>query len=391
VVDAGRGRLEATAEGAAERVRGDAAAELAASVAMANVGFYVAGIGVVLVVLADDLGVPAERLSWLGSAFGYGLFVVALAGPLLLSRLGQRGVLIAAAAVLGAGSLLLAVVPGEATAYAGALLQGLGAAGIVLVAPRLLHGPDAAVKLTRVNAVGSIVSISAPVLLGVAATAGIGARLPLLLVTASMVVLVVLARRLPAHATVVADPAQPVPVLSRPLVVRRWLALVCSVSVEFAFVVWGVARLTGAGLEPGWAAVVAAMFQVGMALGRVVGPRLMARIPVVLVGSLVAGVGTLLVVIGEAWPLIGLGQLLAGFGIATLYPVTLARLMASPGLRPELGASFGAMGSATAITLMPTLLAALALVVDLRLAFLVPLPVLALLLWLHHERPATGA
>ena len=387
-MDAGRRGPEATAEGAGRGVRSGTSAELAAAVGMANVGFYVARIGVVLVVLADDLGVSAERLSWLGSAFGYGLFVVALAGPVLLSRLGQRGVLVTAAAVLGAGSLLLAVMPGE-VAYVGALLQGLGAAGIVLVAPRLLHGPDAAVKLTRVNAVGSVVSISAPVLLGLAVTAGIGARSPMLLVAASMVVLAVLARRLPSDDPVVVEQTdQPVATLSRGLVARRWLVLVCSVSVEFAFVVWGVARLTGAGLDAGRAGVVAALFQVGMALGRIAGPRLIARLPIVLVGSAVAGAGTLLVVVGDAWPLVGLGQFLAGLGIATLYPVTLARLMAAPGLRPELAASLGALASATAITLMPTLLAGLALVVDLRLAFLAPLPVLGVLLWLHHERAA---
>ncbi|MFT4108103.1 MAG: MFS transporter, partial [Propionicimonas sp.] len=168
-------------------------AELPVALGMANVGFYTASIGVVLVVLADDLGVPAERLSWLGSAFGYGLLVMAVAGPSLL-RLGQRQVLTGSAIVLGVGSALLAVVPGEAVAYLGALLQGLGAAGIVLVAPRLLHGPDAEIALTRANSVASVVAVAAPLLLGVAAATAIGARPALLLIVAAVVALLVAAR-----------------------------------------------------------------------------------------------------------------------------------------------------------------------------------------------------
>jgi len=363
-------------------------ADLPVALGMANVGFYAASIGVVLVVLADDLGIPPEQLSWLGSAFGYGLIVMAIAGPALL-RLGQGRVLTGSAVVLGTGSLLLAVVPGAAAAYAGALLQGLGAAGMVLVAPGLLLGPDAAIKLTRVNGVASVVAVSAPILLGLAAMAGIGARVPLLLITASMVVLIVASRALPRGRPPAAVPVSRNAAPWR-LVLRRWLAVVCSVSVEFAFVVWGIARLTAAGLDPGTAAIVGASFQVGMALGRLAGPRLIGRLPMVLVGSLLAAGGTLLVVLASAWPLVGLGQLLAGVGVATLYPITLAGLMATPGLRPELGASLGALASGTAITLAPTTLAALALVVDLRVAFLVPLPVLALLLLLHFERRHPG-
>lgn len=364
---------------------------VAVGLGMANVGFYVAGIGVVLVVLADDLGVPAEQLSWLGSAFGFGLVGMALAGPVLLSRLGQRLVLACSSLVLGSGSFLLAVVPGAGPAYAGALLQGVGAAGIVLVTPRLLHGDGAEVVLTKVNAVASLVAIAAPLLLGIAATLGIGARLPLLLAAAAALVLAGVAWRLDADRgapSPAVDAAEP---LRRRETLRRWLALVSAVSVEFAFVVWGVARLVGTGLDAGTAAIVATGFQVGMALGRLAGPWLIRHVPVVPAGVAVAAAGTLLVVLGSSWPPVGAGQFLAGFGIATLYPVTLARLMATPGLRPEVGASLGALGSGTAIVLIPTLLAALSSVVDLRVAFLVPLPVLGLLLWLHLGRDRARA
>jgi MFS family permease len=133
------------------------------------------------------------------------------------------------------------------------------------------------------------------------------------------------------------------------------------------------------------AALVAAAFQVGMASGRVVGSRMIARLPMVLVGASLTAVGTLMVVLAPWWPVVGLGQLVAGFGLATLYPITLARLMATPGLRPELGASMGALASGTAITLAPMLLAAVAGGTGLQLAFLTALPLLGLLVWLHRE------
>ncbi len=352
---------------------------------MANVGFHVASIGVVLVVLAGDLGLPVAELAWFGSTFGVGLIVVACAGPLLL-RLGAARVLALAAALLGAGSLALAVTPIAGLAYAAAAVQGLGAAGLVLVAPRLLRGPDAEASLTKVNAAASVAGISAPLLLGWATQLGLGGRIPLLLITASMAVLVVLALRLNPADTAAASPKAAPGRLVKRLALRRWLTLVCAVSVEFAFVVWGVARLIGTGLDVGWAAVVGAAFQAGMALGRLVGAQLIARLPMMLVGSGLTAGGTLMVVLSEAWPVVGAGQLLAGFGLATMYPITLARLMATPGLRPEFGASLGALGSGTAIMVTPTLLALLAGVVDLRLAFLVALPILGALLWLYGER-----
>ncbi len=350
---------------------------------MANVGFYVASIGVVLVLLAQDLGLPVTSLAWFGSTFGAGLLAVALGGPLLL-RLGPPRALALAAVILGTGSALLAFATTATPAYVGAVLQGIGAAGIILVQPGLVRGPGAASRLSVVNAAASIAGVSAPLLLGGAAILGLRGRLPLVLIAAAMAVLAVLALRLPATPAGPEQAAGRQP-LARPLTVRRWLALVLAVSLEFFFVVWGVARLTGAGLAAGGAALVSATFPIGMALCRVFGPRLIARLPMMTVGSVLAGAGALLVATADAWPLVGLGLFLAGVGLALFYPICLAALMSTPGLRPELAASLGAFASGTAITVAPTGLALLASMLDLQAAFLVVLPVLVALLWLHRE------
>ncbi|MGV8909295.1 MAG: MFS transporter [Propionicimonas sp.] len=359
--------------------------------ALANVGFYVASIGVVVVVLAGDLGLPVADLAWVGSTFGYGLIAMALAGPIVL-RLGANRVLALSAGALGLGSVLLAFSTGAPAAYVGVILQGVGAAGLVLVSPGLVHGLDAERKLTQANAAASLAGVLAPVLLGVAALSGLGGRLPLLLMAVSMVVLAIVAllsaRELPRVTPAAVTPDALVATLSKTEAGRRWLALVCAVAVEFCFVVWGVARLTNAGLGTGQAALIAATFPIGMALGRVLGSWMIARLPMVPVGSALTAAGTLLVVAFDAWWVIGAGQLLAGFGLATLYPILLARLMRTPGLRPEFGASLGALASGTAITVAPAVLALLATVVDLRLAFLLPLPLLVGMLALRgRSRP----
>lgn len=377
------GRLPEADDRVAESLPKSDGVGLAVGLGMANVGFYAASIGVVLVVLANDLGLAVEELAWFGSAFGYGLIAMAFLGPFAL-RLGPNRVLAIAAAVLGLGALLLAVSFTPWVAYAGGVLQGLGASGIVLVAPGLLHGPEAEAKLTNVNAAASIAGVCAPLLLGAAAVVGLGGRIPLLLQAVAMVVLVIVALRMrPVPPEVEVHP-EPVVLVKRGAA-RRWLAIVCAVSVEFCFIVWGVARLVQTGLNPGMASLVATTFQVGMALGRVAGSRMIARLPMMVVGPTLTAVGTLMVVLAPVWPIVGAGQLVAGFGLATMYPITLARLMATPGLRPELGASMGALASGSAITLAPMLLAAVALGTGLQLAFLTALPLLGLLVWLHHE------
>jgi len=173
-------------------------------------------------------------------------------------------------------------------------------------------------------------------------------------------------------------------------VLARWLAVVMSVAAEFSFLVWGVARLVDSGLEAGPAATLGAVFPLGMAVGRIVGPWVLARVPAVPLGAGLAAVGTTAVVVGPAWPVIAFGLLLAGLGIAVLYPVTLARLLSTPRLPQEWGSSLGALASGVAIVLAPAGLALLGDVVELRLAFLVVLPMLAALALLYGRAGSGG-
>jgi len=155
--------------------------------------------------------------------------------------------------------------------------------------------------------------------------------------------------------------------------------------VEFCFTIWAVARLVDAGLTTASAAVLGTAFPLGMALGRLAGPALIGRIPVVPIGSAVTAAGALVVVAAGGPAAITAGLVVAGAGVATLYPVALAALVATPGLTAPHAASLGALASGTAILAAPAALARIADGVELRAAFLMTLPLLAALLVLRRR------
>jgi MFS family permease len=159
-------------------------------------------------------------------------------------------------------------------------------------------------------------------------------------------------------------------------VLLRWLSMVVAVCPEFAFVVWGAARLSDSGLDVAGATAAAVAFPIGMGMGRFLAPRFIDRVPVVTIGALVGIAGGLVVAAPVSPVLVALAMGLAGLGIAALYPVSLARLVSAPGLGLELGSALAAVASGTAIILSPILLDALAMRVGLRTGFLVVVPAL---------------
>jgi hypothetical protein len=163
--------------------------------------------------------------------------------------------------------------------------------------------------------------------------------------------------------------------------------VVLAVGVEFCFVIWAVARLVATGLPAATAALLGSVFPLGMAIGRMIGPVRFGRTSALLPGSVVAAAGAVLVCSTNSPVLVTIGLGLAGLGVATLYPITVADLIGTPGARPAHLASLSAFASGIAILVAPAVLAALANVVDLRTAFLITLPLLAILLTVRIRRP----
>jgi predicted MFS family arabinose efflux permease len=372
--------------------KGRPSPELAAGVAQAGIGFVLAGLGPCLILLARDLRVPLGALSWLSAGFGLGLLLSGIAGTRLL-RLGTRRLLSASATCLAAGAMLLATAAWVQVAKAGALLVGLGGAGLVLACWALLSGPGAAKRLTYANAASSLAGILAPPLMGaVDALTGRG-RLGLLL---SVPPLLWLAFKSP-NAPDPVPGGSPRPPESgahaRPSfwgVAARWTCVVAAVSAEFAFVVWGAARLQASGLSPSAAAACAVAFPVGMGVGRLLAPRMVDRVPVVALGAAL-GMASALVAAAPAPPLLAVAALGgAGLGIAPLFPLMLARLMGMPGLGARRGASVGTAASGVAVLGAPVLLNLIASHTSLRAGFLVAVAALLVTVLLSFPRAASS-
>jgi hypothetical protein len=150
------------------------------------------------------------------------------------------------------------------------------------------------------------------------------------------------------------------------------------VATEFGFIVWGAARLQDAGLDAGQAAAVAAAFPVGMALGRVAAARVVEHRLALPVGAGVGAAGAVLAALPGGPLVVGLGLGLGGLGIAVLYPITLAALLATPGLPARRAAALATTASGVAILGGPNLLNAVAASSSLSIGFLVLAPVLGL-------------
>jgi MFS family permease len=83
------------------------------------------------------------------------------------------------------------------------------------------------------------------------------------------------------------------------------------------------------------------------------------------------------------------GMAIAGLGVAAMYPLTLAQLMAVPGVETARAAALATLASGTAIVIAPAVLGLLGQGAGLRASFLVTLPLLAALVVV--AKPPTGS
>jgi hypothetical protein len=362
-------------------------ADLRVGLAQAGIGYLLGSLGACLILLARDLHVARGELAWLSAGFGAALIIVGVAGAWIL-RAGATAVLRVGAGALAAGTALLAVAPSVLLAQTGALVLGVGSAGIVLASPALLGDRQAAVRLATVTAVGMLAGVLGPVLISlVDATTGNG-RLALLVPMPALLWLAVTTASLPAKSEPVAGAKAPAAAPlqgSRVRIAIRWLCLVLAVAAEFAFHLWGAARLQDSGLGPSAAAAAAAAFPLGMAAGRLGGQRFIGKRSVISLGAALGMVGALGLA-APTGPVLATTALgLAGLGIAVLYPVTLSRLMALPALGLGGGAAIGAVGSGVAALISPAAVHALAAATSLGASFIAVAAVLAVLLVLDRR------
>jgi hypothetical protein len=348
--------------------------------AQIGLGFLVSSFGPYLAGIAVELDRPRGELVWLTMMFGAGLVLAAAVGPTVLHAGAGRVVRIACA-VITAGAVAMAVTPNLWIAGPGSVLVGVGSAAIALATPPLLRGPGAAKRIAVAVGVSSAAGVLAPLAFGALETAGVAGRWALL--AAVPVLLAAALHRTVRGAAEESAERGRVPVGPASL---GWLRIVLSVASEFCFVVWGVARLVDTGVPLGTASALGASFGIGMAAGRLVGPRFVDRSWAVGAAAGVTMAGTVVVYLGQDPVTVTAGIAVASLGIAPLYPIMLGSMVSVPGLTSRHSASIASLASGTAILAAPAALGWLDGQIGLREAFLLPIPLMLVLLVLAKRR-----
>ncbi len=346
-------------------------------VVFSSMAFLLNGMGAVLAPLQKELGVTRGQVAFYPSLFALGLLVVGLAGGQFVGRIGRAAALRLSVAGMMLGGLLIAA-PSRVTTLLGALSLGLGAALLIQLVPALLAAmqPRApAATIGEANGLASAASVLAPLAVAAALAAGLGWRAGYLvapLVALAALTLPVWRLVLPnAPSSITASQSS----TAAPML-GRWVDLLLSVSVEFCFVFWAAsAVITWDHASLSQAPAVAALFLVGMATARALSARIIRRIHeprvLVLACTAIAAAGFVLFWAAPTLALAGAGLLLAGLGVALLYPTTVSRVVAAWPQAPDRAAARAALASGIAIGGAPFLLAQLSDAIGLRSAFLI--------------------
>lgn len=378
--------------------------------ALGCLGYLLTALGAILPQLREERGLPRAEAALYPSAFALGLVIVGLVGHRLAARLGRYAIPAALTALVGGAALLAASAERLGTA-AGALVLGLGGAGLVQLVPAALRAAqdgDGTIQIGEANAVSSAASVLSPILIGAAVAQGLGWRpafaAPPLLAAATLLLLT-RPPRPPLHVPAAAAGARPSGAAGtepggRPVGGEaagdggekdrgavgfwgRWTDLVLAVGVEFCMVFWAADFLGSVkGLGSGSAATLSAGFVLGMAAGRTAaGPvvRRAGRPDRLLALAAAVGLGGFAVLWASPAPVAVAGLVVTGLGVALLYPVILGQALASRPSEPVRAAARCALASGVAIGVAPLVLGALADLTTLRAASLVA-PVLLLVL-----------
>lgn len=404
-------------------------------------GFYayvINGVGPSLPGLQADLGLTYTATSLHGTLFAVGFILVGLVGDRVVRRLGRRrAVWLAMAAGLG-GAALLALAPGLAVSLPAMLTIGAVGGLIIVLSPAILgdlHGERRSAAYGEANAVASGFGAVAPLLIGAGIVAGFSWRLGFVLPPAILLAIFVVAFRSTrvdgetsrpprtgtaptagghASRTGAGDPrhedrphedrpgaasAPPSPA-GRSLTGlpraywRHWLTILLVVAVEWCFVYWIAAYLRDAlGATPAVASASVFAFLGGMVVGRTAGARLTFRFRgdrLLLAGLAATAAGFLVFWSALALPIALVGIVVAGLGVAMLYPLALGLgVSVAPGAS-ELATTRAALGSGLAIAVAPFALGAVADRLELGTAYLI-VPFLTALAALNVATAGPGA
>ncbi len=332
-------------------------------------------IGPALPHLRAELGLRYAEAALHTSAFALGMMLCGLFGERVVRLLGRRRAVWIGAVGMAVGLTLLVFAPTAPIGIAGCGLMGLVGTLQLVVMPAVIserHGDSRVIAFSEQNIVAMLGALIAPLAVAAAVAAG-SWRIAGVVGWIGAIAMALLFLRVQFPATPPPPPRGEATLPGRYWAL--WSLLLLTVATEFCMMVWGPSYLEAVlGLPRDMAVVAGAAFPLGMVLGRVAGTLLLRRVPeerLVLPSIALAFCGFLLFWKAPAALLALAGLLVAGLGIANLYPCGIALALASAGRATTAAAARASLGSGFAILSAPLALGALADTVGLALAYAV--------------------
>lgn len=342
-------------------------------------GYFLNILGPITPFLREELNTTYTVAGLHFSAFAIGMFIAGLIGDQVLSRFGYRKTLWASAIGISAGTIGLISSHTVWLTISASFCMGLLGSFILVLIPSMLslkYKQQSAIALTELNTVASLVSMLAPLLVGIFATSFFGWRFGLILAILALLMMGITYRKLNFNTF-------PLPQRTAKkqahLPIRYWaywLGIFFVVAVEFCFIFWGSDYLivvTKAKTEIASASI--SLFLGAMLLGRWLGSRILRvtkpktilfiSLSLAMIGFFVFWSSSLI------WVSLS-GFFLAGFGVANLYPISLDHAISSvPASQSSKASARSALASASAILSLPLILGNLADQNGMRTAFMI--------------------
>jgi MFS family permease len=235
------------------------------------------------------------------------------------------------------------------------------------------HQEKRTIALTEANVMASAGALLAPLLLGSLQAVGIGWQVAILCAPALFVGTAFSFRHMAAPRQVCTIHERVVAADHFPLAFwLYWLVLICSVAIEWSIIVWSALTLEKSGVPISLATMLVSLFFVAEMSGRLLGSRIARRAsgPAFLLSSLALtalGFGCFWL-----WPLAVVktgGLLLAGLGVANLYPLSLASALGTTPARMGAASARLSLGGGLATLAAPLLLGWLASLLGVQVAY----------------------
>jgi MFS family permease len=369
------GSVPRPADGGPEEFHRDAPTVLGYA-ALSCFAFWVYGYGPALALLRGELHFSYTLLGVYTAAWSAGTVLTGATFSAAARRLSRATLLWGSALLAAGGAGLFLLGSGIAPTLAGAAILGLGGTTLLTVNQGILsdrHGGQRGRALVEANVGAAACAVVAPLALGALAVAGpAGWRVAFALPVVGLAGLYLRYRRQPLPTAPAHRGNRPTGRL--PLACRLFAGLAAaSMAVEFCLVYFGAEQLKVTGLSTAAAVTAMSGHYLGLLVGRVGGAiatRRSARTVPLLYASLATTAGGFLLFWITASPAVAvLGLLLAGLGIANLYPLSLAlSLGAAPGREDQANSRSQLLGGLLVIV-APYLLGSLADHLGLATAF----------------------